>query len=99
MNILTDKIYRINHKDENEATVELSDENHPLFKAHFPTMPVLPGFVHFEIVSELFDIEITKIKKAKFLKTVLPNQTLVYQRDHNKFKVFCQDQEIANFIL
>ncbi len=94
-----DNLYTVEYKDENKAIVKLSDVNHPVFKAHFPQMPILPGFVNFEIVSDVFNIKITKIKKAKFLKTARPNQTLIYERDNNKFKVFCDNEEIANFIL
>ena len=97
--MLVDKLYTIESKDENRAVVRLSDENHPLFKAHFPTSPIMPGFVNFEIVADAFDIEITTIKKAKFLDKALPNQTLIYERNGNKFKVFCQEKEIANFSL
>ena len=97
--MLTDKLYKIVSKDENRFSVKLADENHPLFKAHFPTMPILPGYIHFEIVADVFNMKITTIKKARFLKTVSPTQTLTYEKNSNKFKVYCQNEEIANFIL
>jgi len=97
--MLIDKFYTIESKEENRAVVRLSDENHPLFKAHFPDAPIMPGFVNFEIVSDVFDIDIVAIKKAKFLDKALPNQTLIYERDGNKFKVICNDKEIASFSL
>jgi 3-hydroxyacyl-[acyl-carrier-protein] dehydratase len=97
--MLTDELYKIVSKDENRFIVKLADENHPLFKAHFPTMPILPGYIHFEIVADVFDMKITNIKKARFLKTVTPTQTLTYEKNSNKFKVYCQNEEIANFIL
>ncbi|MEA1917702.1 MAG: hypothetical protein U9N42_09315 [Campylobacterota bacterium] len=92
-------IYRLISKDENSAVVELSDKKHPIFKAHFPTQPILPGFIHFEIVSELFEIEITSIKKAKFMKSVLPNETLKYEKNGNKFKVLRDSELVASFSL
>ena len=97
--MLNKNLYILEYKDENKAVIRLSDENHPVFKAHFPTKPILPGFMNFEIVSEIFEIEITAIKKAKFLKVALPNQVLTYEKNDNKFKVFCDDEEIASFIL
>ena len=97
--MLTDGLYELLFQDETKAIIKLSDENHPLFKAHFPTMPIMPGYVNFEIVADVFDLDITTIKKAKFLKTALPNQTLTYKKNNNKFKVYCQNEEIANFIL
>lgn len=92
-------LYKIKNRDENSAVVELCDKNHPVFKAHFPTKPVLPGFIHFEIVADIFGLEITTIKKAKFMKMVLPNQLLTYKKDNNKFKVICEDDEVASFSL
>jgi 3-hydroxyacyl-[acyl-carrier-protein] dehydratase len=98
-NTLIENIYTLISQDDNSALVLLSDETHPIFKAHFPTQPILPGFIHFEIISELFDMDITTIKKAKFLKPVLPNQTLKYEKNGTKFKVICEDKEIAGFSL
>ena len=81
------------------ATVILSDKEHPIFKAHFPSNPILPGFIHFEIVSDLFDIEITTIQKAKFTNLVLPKQILEYKKNGNKFTVLCESKEVATFSL
>ena len=97
--MLTDGLYTIEYKDDKKAVVKLCDATHPLFKAHFPNNPIMPGYVNFEIVSDVFDIEIRTIKKAKFLRKALPNQTLTYEKNDNKFKVFCQDIEIASFSL
>jgi 3-hydroxyacyl-[acyl-carrier-protein] dehydratase len=97
--VLTKGLYRIEYISNDKAIVKLSDENHPVFKAHFPNYPILPGFVNFDIVSEAFGLEITNIKKAKFLNPASPNQTLTYLRDKNSFKVICEDEEIANFTL
>jgi len=97
--VLIDNLYTIEFQDENKAIVKLSDENHPIFKAHFPTNPIMPGFMNFDIAADVFDLEITTIKKAKFLKTVKPNTVLVYERDGNKFKVLCENEETASFSL
>ena len=97
--MLRDKLYEVLYKDENKAIVKLSNKDHPLFKAHFPTMPILPGYIHFEIVADLFDININTIKKAKFLKTISPEQTVVYEKNTNKYRVYSKDEEVANFTL
>jgi len=97
--VLTDNLYTIEFKDDTKAIVTLSNEDHPVFKAHFPNNPVLPGFVHFDIVSNAFNMELTTIKKAKFVKIALPSQTLVYERNNNRFKITCNDKEIASFSL
>lgn len=92
-------LYEVISKSENEAIIKLSDKKHPVFKAHFPRHPILPGFVHFEIVGDVFDIEIVSIKKAKFMSLVTPKQTLKYEKNGNKFSVICEDKEVASFSL
>lgn len=92
-------LYEVMSKDENGAVVKLSDENHPIFKAHFPTQPILPGFIHFEIVSNIFELPMTAIKKAKFSNLVSPKQILRYERNGNKFRVFCEEKEMVSFAL
>jgi len=97
--MLVDGLYNLKFKGENEAIIKLSDENHPVFKAHFPTKPIMPGFIHFEIVSEVFNLEIKSIKRAKFLKLVKPGETLVYKQNKNRFEVFSDDIIVASFVL
>ncbi len=97
--MLYDSLYKVLNKKFTTATIVLSDANHPIFMAHFPSNPILPGFMHFEIVSDVFGIDIISIKKAKFNKIILPNEILKYERIENKFKVFSQDIEVASFIL
>ena len=92
-------LYTINSIEEDKAVITLCDKEHPLFKAHFPDMPILPGFMNFDIVEELFCIKIISIKKAKFLKTIEPNQVITYVRNKNSFKVYCQDEVVASFSL
>jgi len=97
--MLRKDLYTIDYIDEERAVITLCGQEHPLFKAHFPTKPILPGFMNFDIVEELFNIKITKIKKAKFLKIVEPSQTLSYKRVKNSFKVYCKDEIVASFSL
>lgn len=92
-------LYEVISKSENEAIVKLSDKKHPIFKAHFPRHPILPGFAHFEIVADVFDMKITSIKKAKFMSLVTPKQVLKYKKDGNRFTVICEDIDVASFSL
>jgi len=94
-----DGLYKIISKEENKVIVQLSNKEHPIFKAHFPQKPILPGFVHFEIITDAFDIEITTIKKTKFTKMVNPDEILIYERNENKFKVFSNNEEVVNISL
>jgi len=96
---MLENLYKILYNNTTEASVTLSDANHSIFKAHFPSQPLLPGFVHFEIISALFGLEIIGIKKAKFTQMVLPNETLVYKKNKLNFTVFANEQQVANFSL
>jgi len=95
--MLLDGLYRVLNANEREARVLLSDENHPIFQAHFPSRPILPGFVHLEIISDIFNLEINGVKKAKFTNLVLPSQTLQYIKNGNKIVVTCNNKDVASF--
>ena len=92
-----DGLYSLVGKTENSIEVLLSDETHPVFKAHFPSNPILPGFVHLEIIEELFELQLEGVKKAKFSAMVYPSQTLHYTKDNQKIVVTCKDKEVASF--
>jgi len=92
-----DGLYEVISKDKEYVVIKLTNKKHPIFKAHFPRHPVLPGFLHFEIVADVFGIEITSIKKAKFMDLVVPNQTLTYIKKASKFRVLRDDKEVASF--
>ena len=92
--MLLDGLYSVISVDETEAKVLLSDENHPVFKAHFPSKPILPGFVHLEIISDVIDTEITGVKKAKYNSLVLPSQTLKYIKNTLSSKITFQDRRL-----
>ena len=90
-------LYKIIEDSFSEVVIELSDASHPIFKAHFPGNPILPGFVHLEIISKVFEMEISGIKKAKFTGLVLPKQRLSYTKDGQKVKVTSNSKDIASF--
>jgi len=97
--MLTDNLYNVKYKDDCKAIIKLCDENHPIFKAHFPTKPIMPGFINFEIISEVFGKKIKSIKKAKFLKLVKPGQTLIYEKNKNNYKISCENEIVASITL
>ena len=92
-------LYKVLNADENRAEVLLSDANHPVFKAHFPQKPILPGFVHLEIIADVFNLQIQGVKKAKYTELVLPSQTLLYIKNANKITVKSSDKDVASFTL
>lgn len=92
-----DDFYEVLEQLENTVKIRLCGNEHPIFKAHFPTQPILPGFVHFDLIEKLFSLDIQTIKKAKFIEMILPNEELRYERKENSFKVFNAQKEVANF--
>lgn len=97
--MLLDGFYEVIQTNENEVFVKLCDATHKVFQAHFPDKPILPGFVHLDIIEDVFNIEIIGIKKAKYSALVFPSQTLQYIRSDDKIKVICEEKEVATFIL
>ena len=97
--MLIDNFYKLISSDENEIVVKLSSSEHPIFKAHFPSNPILPGFMHFEIISKIFNVEIDRIRKAKFNEIVRPNEILKYIKNNNRYSVFVNEKQVATFSL
>ena len=80
--MIYNNLYKLILKDTNSATIVLSDKGHPVFRAHFPSNPILPGFIHFDIVSDIFSMNIQSIR---------------YEKNDNKLKVFCEEEVVASF--
>ncbi len=84
--------YNIISQDESlKVKVVFTDESHPIFQAHFPSNSLLPGFIQFDIVSDILSKDIIEIKKAKFLNPILPNDTInivIKQDEDNISAVF-----------
>lgn len=77
MNSIANGIYRLISKDDNSAVIVLSDESHPVFRAHFEGNPILPGFLHIDVTAEVFGLQITGVKSAKYFEIVRPNEQIV----------------------
>jgi len=95
--LLLDGLYAVLKKEENEASIKLSDATHPVFKAHFPQNPILPGFVHIDIIEDVFDVNVQGIKKAKYRALVSPKEILIYKKENTKVKAFVDEEEVASF--
>ena len=94
--MLLDGLYEVLKRSETEAIVKLTDASHPVFKAHFPQNPILPGFVHLDIIEDVFDLEITSIKQVKYSALVLPQEELTYLKESNNIKVLCDEKIVVN---
>lgn len=96
--ILND-FYTLTCKEETRFCVRLSDATHPMFQAHFPTNPIVAGFVLLDMSAEILGVEIVKITKAKFLKHIAPLSVLWFdlQTTGNtlKIRVSQNEQKVA----
>lgn len=93
-------MYTFTCKDDKTFSVTLADENHPIFKAHFPNNPILPGFILLDISAQILHVEIVHVKKAKFLHSILPQSLLhfhVEEKDKTlKIIVKQNEQKVAD---
>jgi len=82
-------LYTVISKCEDSVVIKLADENHPVFKAHFPENPLLPGFCHIEILSEILSDEIEKVSLLKLRQKTMPKEEIAYNiiSDKNKRKI------------
>ena len=86
---MLENLFTIIQKENTQVVVKLSDENHPIFKAHFPNYPILPGFLLIEIIVNILGDSIKKLHSAKFIAHTLPNDTIIYniKKDGLKTKI------------
>lgn len=80
----TDNLYTITNKTAKSVEISLANKEHPVFSAHFPSFSILPGFLQIDIAQELFNINIKKIKRTKFLTIVKPNNKIIFTKTGNK---------------
>lgn len=85
-------LYKILEYNDLETVIQLSNSSHDVFKAHFPDNPILPGFLQIDLFEELFNISITRIKKAKFLHFITPNMLITIQKKNHKILVYDQNK-------
>ncbi|AXK49065.1 hypothetical protein CRU87_06925 [Aliarcobacter trophiarum LMG 25534] len=79
-----------------QLTILLSSKKHPFFKAHFENNEILAGFLQIDIVLNVLKQKVKKIKRAKFLSIIYPNDELKYfieQKDSSNFKVIIKNKE------
>ena len=81
--ILKDTFYTISDKTQTENTIKAIvkiDPKHPVFKGHFPQMPVVPGVCQMQIIKELLEETIGKSTlltngdNIKFTGMILPDK-------------------------
>ena len=92
-------LYTITQQNTQELTIQLANENHPIFKAHFPEHPILPGFALIDIMAECLNDTIVGINQSKFIANALPNDILLCNIENNqkqkKIKIFRDKEKIS----
>ena len=83
---LKNYLYKVlNVKDTPEGgtySISLNQEC-PIYKAHFPTMPITPGACIIQMVEELLEdhlkinLQTARVKNAKFLRVLKPTDEVV----------------------
>lgn len=87
MNEFTDKLYKVLSRNTNAIVIVLTDENHPIFKAHFEGNPLLPAFLQVDITAEILGITVIGISRSKFMEPLLPNDELILQQEERSGKI------------
>ncbi len=82
------ELYSILKREQNEVTIKLSDANHLVFKGHFPTIPLLPGYLLIDIISSILNDNVINIHYSKFVVSVYPNDEIQYNIKYdNKIRI------------
>lgn len=93
-----DSLYKVIEKKENKVVVKLSSSTHPIFQAHFPNNPLLPGFCHVDILETLLENKIKKIKLFKLQNKTFPDEIVEYKIDRSKgtkkIQIFKSDNQM-----
>lgn len=88
---MLNKLYEILEKKEDFLAIKLADKNHKVFKAHFPSNPLLPGFMLIDICEKEFDLQIKTIKKISFLKSIFPDESISFHKKNKRQNLFIVD--------
>lgn len=95
-------LYTSSVQDNGDVIIHLSDKSHPLFEAHFPQYPILPGFALIDILAELLLDDVVTIHKSKFIKNIFPNDVLeceiVSNEKKRKINVFRDKEKVSEVI-
>ncbi len=99
---MIDDLYIILEQDLDEITIKLAPKSHPIFQAHFPDLPLLPGFAFIDIMAEILDDSIINIHHSKFITHCLPNDILVCkiktEKKKRNIKIFKNEKKVSEII-
>ena len=100
--MLIENFYHIVARAENSVTIQF-EPSHPIYAAHFPNNPITPGACLVRIAEELVGGNMVSICNLKFMRPVLPTDTVTYMfemRKENQYMITIQTPETvyARFI-
>ena len=96
---MLENLYTIISSTPTTVMVKFTSEDHPIFKAHFPKYPILPGFLQIDVISNILDKQIKVINYAKFINHIYPNDTITYniknKDTYTLIKIFKDTKKIS----
>ena len=99
---MTQGLYNILEHDSNKVIVEFTSKDHPVFMAHFPQNPILPGFLLIDVISEILQDSVVKIVRSKFISPIVPNDIIGYNIERKMKRkiitVFKNDKKVSEII-
>jgi len=88
--------------DSDKVIVEFTSKDHPVFMAHFPQNPILPGFLLIDVISEILQDSVIKIVLSKFISPIVPNDIIGYNIERKMKRkiitVFKNDKKVSEII-
>lgn len=96
MNLLNG-LFNVFKKSDDLYLVKLSNSAHPIFKAHFPNNPILPGFIQIDLICNILKHTIVKLIKVKFFSTINPEDEIycyIKYLSDNRYKVVIKRENL-----
>ncbi len=97
--MLVSDLYTVVKQDFEQVTIKLTTENHPIFQAHFPGHPILPGFALIDIIAEVLKDIVVHIQHSKFITHLLPNDIILCKiktdKNRRNIKIFKNTQKVS----
>lgn len=98
---MTKELYAVIEQTNDVVQIQLADKTHPIFLAHFPSHPILPGFLQIDIIAEILNDDIREIISSKFISHICPNDIVSYEikrKEKRKLiKIINNNKKISEF--
>ena len=85
--MLINNFYHIVERLEDRITIQFNP-SHPIYASHFPDNPITPGACLVRIAEELVGGCMLSITNLKFMRPVLPTDTITYVFEQKKEYIY-----------